>query len=89
MYNYLDQLGRQEFVRQHFDQLSQASERTCMARKPGNPIFSILHRDKFTVRSKSRLALITAAVLLAALVINDVVLAAFHAISSRGSHLVR
>lgn len=89
MYNYLDQIGLQEFVRQHFDQISQASERTSMARIPGNPNFSMLHSNKLTVRSKSRLVFITAAVLLAALVINDVVLAAFHAISTRGSHWVR
>jgi len=89
MNTYLDQIGRQEFVRQHFDQISQASERTVMAQKPGNPKFSIQHSNKFTVRSTSRLVLITAAVLLATLVINDVVQAAFHAISSTGSHWVR
>ena len=56
MNTYLDQIGRQEFTKQHSEQIYQASALASVARRPGNPNLTSLISSKLTVRSKSWLA---------------------------------
>lgn len=57
MNTYLDQIWRQEFTRQHFKQILQASAMASAAQKSGNLNLSDLNSNKLTVQSKSGLAL--------------------------------
>ena len=57
MITYLDQIGRQELVRQYFEQISQASAMASAARESGNSNTSDHTSKVHPIRSKSRLAL--------------------------------
>lgn len=89
MYNYLDQIGRQEFARQHFDQISKASDRTSTARIPGSTNRYSKIRSVITPKSKTRVAVIIATIVLAVLVIGEALASIATASSGAGVHLVR
>jgi hypothetical protein len=57
MNTYLDQIGRQELVRQYFEQISQASAIATIAPETGNSNLSDNTSKAHPVRSKSRLTL--------------------------------
>lgn len=89
MYNYLDQLGRQEFARQHFDQISQASDRTSTARIPRSTNRYTMIRSGITPKSKTRVAVIIATIVLAALVIGEALAVAIDASGGGSLYLTR
>ena len=55
MSTYLDQIGRQEFIRQHLDKITTASAPTSAAHRPGNQIQFIAHTNILTEKTNSRL----------------------------------
>jgi len=57
MNTYLEQIGRQEFVRQYFEQISRVYPMTSTVRAPGNSILSDHTIKAHPLGSKSRLAL--------------------------------
>ena len=89
MYNYLDQIGRQEFVRQHFYQISQASERTSMARISRSTNRYTMIRSVITPKSKTRVAVIIATIVLVALVIGEALAVAIDASGGGSVYLAR
>jgi hypothetical protein len=55
MNTYLDQIGRQEFTRQHFERISTTIALPGAASRPGNLTQHIQKRNKFTEQSEPRL----------------------------------
>lgn len=89
MNNYLDQIGLQEFASQHFDQISQASDRTSTSRIPGSTNRYTMIRSVITPKSKTRVAVILATIVLAALVIGEALASIATASGGAGVHLAR
>jgi len=89
MNNYLDQIGRQEFARQHLDRISQASGRKSTARIPGSTNRYTMIRSVITPKSKTRIAVIIATIVLAALVIGEALASTATAGGGGSVHLAR
>jgi hypothetical protein len=89
MNTYLDQIGHQEIARQYLDKISQASMRTSAVRNPRLTNRHTSDHSALSLKSKSRLAIIIATIILAALVISEALAAITIASGGVGLHLVR
>ncbi len=89
MNNYLDQIGHQELARQHLDKISQASIRTSVVRIPRLTNRHASNHSVISLKTKSRLAVIIATIVLAALVLGEALAAITIAGGGVGVHLVR
>ena len=89
MNNYLEQNVLQEFARQHLDQISQVSDRTSTARIPRSTYRYTKTRSVITPKSKTRVAVIIATIVLTALVISEALAVAIDASGGGGVHLAR